>query len=149
MPPEMAPELGFLAGMVLGPHLVAAPGPTAELALGFAAALEAGPSSPQETVGRALAFAAAIDFAFVGRTTQAQWDAMAKRNEDTATWFEAEKDDSSLADSLRAGVQRFPLRAAMWIREHRRWRALRDEALSPEGMHLWLQRAWAENPPRV
>jgi hypothetical protein len=137
VPPEIAEDLAFLASVVLIPHLI--PGDhDRDPAVAFRAALIRECDRHLEIAGRALAFATAVDFAFVGRRTQEQWDAKAAENTAMAERIDAERDGKErFAETIRKTLLRFPLRSAMWVREYRRWSALREGPLSVDGIHAW------------
>jgi hypothetical protein len=138
VPPEMAPDFGLFAGLVLRPHIIPDDGWRDSPDDGLGEALAVEPKKPSETAGRALAFITAIDFTFLGRSTQAEWDLVGDRNLMMADHMESVRERSDLPRKLRETVERFPFRSAMWIREYGRWAALREGPLSIRAVREWL-----------
>ncbi len=141
LPPEIQSDPGPLAAMIaqdLVPSFDESGASADELTGVFSSALKSSSGSPMAAVGKVLAFAAIVDFVFMGRSTKEDWNKVVPMNKLMAQRAKAEGNDSFLK-TVETTDARYALRGAMWIREAERWKELRSTSLSPVELDQWLK----------
>ncbi len=99
LPPEIQSDPGPLAAMIaqdLVPSFDESGASADELTGVFSSALKSSSGSPMAAVGKVLAFAAIVDFVFMGRSTKEDWNKVVPMNKLMAQRAKAEGNDSFL-----------------------------------------------------
>lgn len=93
---------------------------------------------PVRVAGVAIMLRGFVDFTFMGRTTNEDWEKARAQNLAIADIAEGQGSES-LPGTLRDSDKRFPLRGRQWVREADRWAELKQSALSDDGIDEWLK----------